>query len=414
MGFISKKNFLSIARRAAKSDVVAYGFRQKIQLKTMLRLKKTAKPMVVILSLGKGGHSYSAARAAKAMGFPVLLVSPRPVPHEMAYSDYLIQLDPLTQVSEIIKRLSDLPILGVSISIKHILLPAQAEISETLGLISVGKKVGKLCNNKFEWRKQLQAAGLAQPRFSDNYKDVEHLQTIRKPQMGTGSKGVMFLEPFSNPDSSHDPKGDLSVGSDIYFEEFMDGEQFDVEGVSFNGEHHVIAIIKEKYQKSDGMFPPKYFLFNPDIDPEANNILVNETKKILDASGVINGAWHVESRLIDGVLYPIDFANRMGYERFMSRASGLDFAKQHVSAFIPNFEIEFKLRPQKFVQFFAATDEELAMIMRISNQYPKNVYDVISKPFWMGTVTYKGMIVIESRDDKLFWEIVKELSLEEN
>lgn len=414
MGIISKRFLMTLARRAVKNKAISALLQKKLQLKSARGLKKQTTPMVVILSLGKGGHSYSAARAAKALGYPVLLISPRPVPHEMAYSDFLIQLDPLTQINEIISRLKGLPILGVSISIKHILLPAQAKIADSLGLISVGEKVGVLCNNKFEWRKELQAANILQPKFSDNYKDIEQLEIIQKPKMGTGSKGVMFLAPFSSPPEMHDPQGDLSVGPDLYYEEYLEGEQYDVEGVSFNGEHRVIAIIKEKYQKSEGMFPPKYFLFNPDISDKVNLLLVNETKKILDASGVINGAWHVESRLINGVVYPIDFANRMGYERFMSRASGLDFSKQHVSAFIPNLELDFKLRPKKLLQFFAMTDDEWVKSSLISKQYPENIFDIVAKPFSMGTVRYKGMIVVESSDEKLFWKIVQDLPLDEN
>jgi carbamoylphosphate synthase large subunit len=412
MGLSPKALVRAMARRLVKNraltSIVAAGLRAK----SRLRLRRETRPIIVVLSLGAGGHSYSAARAARWLGYRVLLVSPRPVLHEMAFAHYLLPRDPLTEVPQIIADLRPLQVAAVTISIKHILLPAQAQIAEALGLTSVGAEVGILCNDKYLWRQALDAAGLPQPRFSLDYADLAHGPAIQKPRTGTGSKGVAFLEPGSDVPDSWDPKGDLSVGSEIYFEAYHEGEQYDVEGVSRNGEHRIIAITKEKYQRIGQLFPPRYFLFNPDLDAERDHLLRAGTFRVLDASAVRNGAWHVESRVVDGRLMPIDFANRMGYERFMTRASGVDFARQHVSAFLPDHHEPFRLQPRKLIQFFATSDADAAIVRDIAKNWPGNVVDGVFKPFFMGTMTYDAMIVVSCPDDDEFWKMIADIPLD--
>jgi len=400
------------ARLATRSRLLTGLMARALLLRTRIGLRPGGAPVVVILSLGADGHSYSAARAARQLGLRVVLVSPKPVLHEMAFARYLLRLDPLRQTDQVIARLRPLAIEGVLLSIKHVLLPAQARIAEALGQVSCGHIVAELANDKFAWRTALAAAGIAQPRFSEDRSAVADIAVVQKPRRGTGSKGVAFLAPGAPARPELLPEGDRSVGQTLYFEEYVEGEQFDVEGVSRDGTHRMIAIIKEKYARIDDAFPPKYFRFNPDHAPDFLARLEQAAYAVLDASGVVNGAWHVEIRHRDGIFLPIDFANRMGYERFVSRASGLDFAQQHVACFVRRLALGFQRRPRALLQVFATRPGEQDALKRIAAAHPEAVFDAILQDFPMSTVTYHGMIVLDAPDSAHLAQLTRSLVLE--
>jgi hypothetical protein len=393
---------LKLARKVISSRLITLLFAELLHMKTAAwRSLPTSKnkPVVVILSLGSKGHSYSAVRAARRNGLTVLLVAKTPVLHEMIYTNYLIRLDPLEDTQAVIAKLRSLNVSGVAISIKHILLPAQVTISEALGCISAGDVSAYLCNNKFAWRAALSNAGIPQPKYSALRDDVIDLPVVQKPQTGTGSKGVAFLAPGAPARPELLPHEDRSVGQVLYFEEYVEGTQFDVEGVSHNGTHTVLCIIREKYSQIDDEFPPKYFRFNPDLASDLHDAIIASVFATLDASSIKNGAWHVEGRIRDGVFLPLDFANRMGYERFVSQASGVDFAALHLSAFVDDISTEVALKPSPLLQFFANTKEEQAYIRDICRTHPHNIFDIKLDPFRMSTVTYEAMIVLHAKDD---------------
>ena len=394
--------FPKLARKVIASRLITLLFTALLQMKTAawVRLPTSRnKRVIVILSLGSKGHSYSAARAAHKNGLTVLLIAKDPVLHELIYTNHLIRLDPLEDTQAVIERLRPLKVSGVAISIKHILLPAQVAISEALGCISVGEVSAYLCNNKFAWRTALSEAGIPQPEYSALRDFVIDLPVVQKPQMGTGSKGVAFLASGAPDRPELLPHEDRSVGQDLYFEEYVEGVQFDVEGVSHNGTHTVLCIIREKYNQIDGEFPPKYFQFNPHMETDLRDSMIFSVFATLDASGINNGAWHVEGRIRDGVFLPLDFANRMGYERFISQASGVDFAALHLSAFVDDISSDVVLKPSPLLQFFANTKEEQAHIRDISRTHPNNIFDIKLDPFRMSTVTYEAMIVLHAKDD---------------
>lgn len=392
---------LKLARKIITSRSSNVIFTVLFQLKTVVWsvLPKSEKKIIVVLSLGSKGHSYSAVRAARKNGLYVILVAKDPVLHELIFSNYLIRLDPIGNTQDVIKRLRPLNVHGVVISIKHVLLPAQVAVSEALGCTSAGSISAHLCNNKFAWRTTLSQAGVPQPAFSDQRGDLIDLPVVQKPKKGTGSKGVAFLAPGANPRPELLPLEDRSVGQDLYFEEYVDGLQYDIEGVSHNGTHTTLCIIKEKYSQINDEFPPKYFRFNPEIDIGLRDSMIAAVFATLDASHIRNGAWHVEGRIRDGVFLPLDFANRMGYERFVTKASGVDFATLHLSAFVSDISSKVTLQPIPLLQFFANSEEETKIIKDISRTYPNNVFDINLEPFRMSTIIYRSMVVLQAKDD---------------
>ncbi len=145
------------------------------------------------------------------------------------------------------------------------------------------------------------------------------------------------------------------------------------------------------------------------MDKEITENIQETVYKVLDASGIINGAWHVEGRVINKQFYPIDFANRMGYERFVTRASGVNFGAQHLSAFIDGLNLKLNFKKRFLLQYFSTTEKEMKILYQITREFPENVFDLITEPFKMSTLTYRGMIVLESSEENDFKKITSNL-----
>ena len=377
----------------------------QLRHKSINRFSK--RPYVVVLSMGWDGHSYSAARGARSLGKRVLLVTDQPKLHELLYSDALIALDPITDTDAVIKSLEDLPLEAVVISIKHLLLPAQNAIAEYFGLTAVGPEVGVLCNDKFAWRRKLEEAGVHQPRYSSSPKAFAGEPCVRKPKVGTGSTGVVLVGAAQDKREGLDSTDYPSV----YFEEAVEGDQYDVEGFSMDGTPEILSIVHERYLLLDGEFPPHSFVFNADLPPERRALLNDSCFDTLRASKVINGAWHVEIRVRNSRAYPIDFANRMGYERFMTLASGADFAECHVNAFLPQ-PVTISRKPrQSVVQFFAWTEAECEICHRIARDHPEHIFDQILKEHKIGPGLCKSMIVLKAETSMQMRRITAGLDL---
>ena len=362
------------------------------------RIVTRKRQSIAILSLGAAGHSYSAARAARALGLHVVLVGRTLRAHEMIFADEFVEHDPLEETQAVIDALRGRGVQAVTISIKHVLLPAQVAVSEALGLRSCGARVAHLSNDKLAWRRALEEAGIEQPRFAETREAFDAVPCVQKVRMGTGSKGIALLQADEDARDDVTPLHDRSVGQERYFEEFLVGPQFDVEGVSRDGVHRTLVIVQEYYVEHEGQFPPRAFVFNPPLPEGMSEAAEAAARATLDASGVVNGAWHVEMRYHDGAFKPVDFANRMGYERLVTLASGVDFARTHVRAFLPEATAEPEGRPLAVAQLFAFDEPDADAMRRIAEAHPDAVFDAVLEPFDMGTVRYRAMICLKACD----------------
>lgn len=379
---------MTLGRRLVKMGALRRAVQLGLQARSPLARRKG--PITVVLSMGKNGHSYSAARGVQALGHRVLLITDKPQLHEMLYSDALLLRDPLSELDLILSDLEAWELEAVMVSIKHLLLPAQARIAERYGLISVGAETGVLNNDKLAWRKALEAGGVPQPVFSRDPAVFEGKPCIRKPISGTGSSGVKAL-------SAHDDKA-LHVGPDFFFEGALDGDQYDYEGVVEDGTPRFLARVFERYIDVNGTFAAHFFLFNPNIDPVRNAALERCVIDTLAASKVVNGAFHVEMRMNDAHAEPIDFANRMGYERFVSFAGGEDFAKAHANCFYPKKHALSRDAPRALVQYFCWTEEQFARASAIRDANPNRVFDAYMEPHVFAGEQCYGMIAFTHDD----------------
>ena len=337
-----------------------------LQLRTPLIRRR--RSFTAILSLGQNGHAYNAARAVKALGHRVLLITDTPQLPEMAYADALLLRNPLTEIETILTDLEDFQLEAVLVSIYNTLLPAQDRIATRFGLISTGSQSAAFSNDKLAWRDALADAGVAQPLYSPDPADFEGRACIRKARLGSGSEGVIPLRP-------EDDKVPYS-GPEFFFEAVIEGDQYDVEGVMDDGAPRFLARVYESFIQHNDTFVSHYYLFNPPIDPAQRAALDACASATLAASRVENGAFHVEMFVTGDRVEPTDFGNRMGsYVRFVSFASGVDFAQSHANCFLPRKHTLVSQEPRALLQYFCWTQDQFDRACAIRDANPERVFD---------------------------------------
>lgn len=296
------------------------------------------KGTVALMSLGGTRGSLYLARAAWRLGYDVHVFSPDFPTYESRFSAAWTKADLINNYEADRKKVAAAKPKAVLVEYRNIFLPAVANLHRELGLRDFGDISHRTSNSKSAFRKAIDDAGLANLKWCtlDDYAPGKvPMPFVVKPDKGTGSRGVTFVETPAGIDEAlakrEALRDDPTIGGPMVIEQFIEGRQFDVEGVAFDGEYHILTLTEEHYERTGSAFPSSWFLFSPPIDPALQARLFERVKKLLKALGVVNGGFHVESRIgADGEIYPIDYSNRMGYPELVSAACGYSFLQLYV------------------------------------------------------------------------------------
>ncbi|MDD1791721.1 ATP-grasp domain-containing protein [Enterovibrio sp. ZSDZ42] len=162
---------------------------------------------------------------------------------------------------------------------------------EHLAGTSLGTVSFLVCSTKAE----LQA-------FFANHKDG----VIVKPINGTGSQDVLHVTHLDQINS---------VAFPVLAEAFIDGDEYSCECLSYDGEHHVIAITKKFVGGSTGLVEIGHQV--PGIDHTDTKVKVGDfVQEVLSELGICNGASHTELKIdADGKCHLIETHVRPGGDR---------------------------------------------------------------------------------------------------
>lgn len=345
-------------------------------LSRRVKLAFAESEVVVLLSMGGQRGSPILARELRVRGYEVILVSKDAPSYEAKYISSWIRAD-ATDRSSLEARLGDIkeisPVLVVS-EMKNVLLPGVSYLTNELGLVGVSQKGAENSNSKVMFRDALESAGVGNCRWGvveeGNGLDIPY-PVVVKPDRGTGSRGVILVEGSAGlREATSMLSNDPLVGGSFMYEQVMEGDQYDIEGVTANGEHTVVIRVFEKYERVSGKFPTGWYLLNCPLSEEKQAALDAYVKSCLDALGVVEGAWHIEVKEIsDNVFSAIDFSNRMGYPNLVSAAIDRSFPGLYIDALRRdmNYDKERSFGSEYMVfQKYIYTREEAALFRALA------------------------------------------------
>lgn len=154
---------------------------------------------------------------------------------------------------------------------------------------------------------------------------------IVKPTDRSGSRGIFKLEgPEGLREAVQAALGE-SFEKKALIEEFAGGEEFSVEGISFHGEHHILAFTR-KFTTGAPHFVETGHREPAELDAETEKNVRAVVTHALDSLGITDSASHSEIKIDDrGKIRIIEIGGRMGGDcigsHLVKYSTGIDFVR---------------------------------------------------------------------------------------
>ena len=294
----------------------------------------------------------------------------------------------ITEKEEIFKVCEKLKIDGITSIASDVAVPTINYIATKLKLIGNSIECSKLSTDKYLMRSEFKKFNLPIPSFVEldinyNTNDLTDFKypIIVKPVDRSGSKGITVLKTSEGLDKAIKHALKESFSKRVIVEEFINGEEISVEGISFNGKHSVITFT----DKVTSNYPhfvelehhqPSKFL-NSEISEKIRLIVL----KGLESLQIKNGASHSELIITkDGQIYLTEVGSRMGGDfigsDLVKLSTGYDYLKAVIDIALGEFIFtDIILNSYSGVYFYSTASEH------VKNEFLKYKENIIRYDF---------------------------------
>ncbi|HYX08158.1 MAG TPA: ATP-grasp domain-containing protein [Bacteroidales bacterium] len=248
----------------------------------------------------------------------------------------------------ILKKCRSIGIDGITSIASDIVMTTVNYVADKLSLVGNSLTATRISTDKFEMRKALKNADISCPAFSFYQKpdfcntDSLTFPLIVKPTDRSGSRGVTKVENPKEVNAAIEKALDNSINKRVIVEEFIEGREFSVEMISYQGNHHFLAVT-DKVTTGDPYFVEIEHHQPAEIGSKTQQNIIQTVKHALDVLKIKNGASHSEVLLTpEGVVKIVEIAGRMGGDFIGSDmiplSTGYDFVKGIIQIALGEFE----------------------------------------------------------------------------
>lgn len=211
-------------------------------------------------------------------------------------------------------------------------------IAENLGLTCNPTNDILACTNKYEMRKRFRENGIKTPLFTEVSENDENYDLanfkyplIVKPTDRSGSRGITKIYEKSELKEAVHNACENSFEKKAIIEEYIEGNEYSCECISYKGQHTFLAFTK-KYTTGSPNFIETGHCEPADIDEKYQEIIKENIFKALTALNIQNGASHSEFKITEnGDFGIIEIGARMGGDcigsDLVKLSTGYDFLK---------------------------------------------------------------------------------------
>lgn len=281
---------------------------------------------------------------AKSMGYYVLAVDGNPKAPGFNVADKAICAD-IVNEETMLKIARDEHVDGVIHPCSEVSMAVMGQINDELGLSGISREQAICATNKHLMRKAFEKGNAPSPKsiLAQDAEDAwSRLQNefdtdaILKPSRNSGSRGIAKV-------SRNMDKGDfiraydeaLSESRDhsVLIEQFIEGPEFSIEMIVWQGEIHVLTVTDKKTTGAP------HFVELGHNQPSCFSATDVETLKAaavagVRALGVNNCACHAEAKLMNGKAYLMEVGARLGGDFISTELTHLSTGIDMVAAAI--------------------------------------------------------------------------------
>lgn len=260
-------------------------------------------------------------------------------------------------------------------------------LSNEMGLLANSNKCIVASTNKYEMRKTFDDAGVAVPRFCyadletdlSTIRDAMNLPVIVKPTDRSGSRAITKLDNWDGLGQAIEGAVSESFEKKAIIEEYLEGEEYSCECISFKGVHHFLAITK-KFTTGNPHYIEIGHLQPSMLDDSVIERVKQVVFKALDALDIKNGASHSEFKVDkNGKVSIIEIGSRMGGDCIGSDlvpiSTGYDFMKMVIQvAMGEKPDLASKSNMKVAAIRFILSKEDFSHYCMLLERYPEKIY----------------------------------------
>lgn len=300
--------------------------------------------MKKIMVLAAGLLQIDVIEKAKSMGYYVLAVDGNPKAPGFNVADKAICAD-IVNEETMLKIARDEHVDGVIHPCSEVSMAVMGRINDELGLSGISREQAICATNKHLMRKAFEKGNAPSPKsiLAQDAEDAwSRLQNefdtnaILKPSRNSGSRGIAKVS--RNMDKgdfirAYDESLNESRDHSVLIEQFIEGPEFSIEMIVWQGEIHVLTVTDKKTTGAPhfvelGHNQPSCF---SDADVETLKAAAIAGVKVL---GVNNCACHAEAKLMNGKAYLMEVGARLGGDFISTELTHLSTGVDMVAAAI--------------------------------------------------------------------------------
>lgn len=309
---------------------------------------------------------------------------------------YPISIIEKDEILDICKRIG---ICGICSIASDLAVITVNYVAENMGLNGNTMHSAMMCTNKYLMREAFRNNGDPSPRSylvrqKLNLKILNlKYPVIIKPTDRSGSRGIYKVDFAKDINDAILCARNESFERKALVEEFIDGKEYSVEYISYQGKHYFLAVT-EKYTTGAPHFIETGHLEPASIDNEILKKIKTVIVHALDTLEIRNGASHSEIKIdTNGNIFIIEIGARMGGDcigsDLVKYSTGYDFVKMVIQVACgeaPDFTKVCK--PEKVEVKFIFNEKDIKELEILKEKFPELLIKVVNyQPDNIGNIT---------------------------
>jgi biotin carboxylase len=337
--------------------------------------------------IGAGEFQLPLVLKAKEMGLETHVFAWEQGAVAKSEADYFYPIS-IIEFETIRSKLNEIKPDAVLSICSEVAMPTVSFLAESFALTANSSRSTSLTLNKFFMKQQFIehkipcAQGAVVSSLDDPFLQMLDFKNgvIIKPVDRSGSLAVELVYDQEKATAAISKAIDVSFSKKCVVEEYLTGDEYSVETVSYQGQHKIVAVT----EKATTQAP--YFVEKSHTQPAllAKEILAQLNTVVLSALNALeisNGISHVELKINDSKCKIIEIGGRMGGDYIGSHlvpaSTGIDFLKVAIEIALGRFSwssLEISSAPTPVtVAFLTHSHSEKALVsdnLKVSLPYP--------------------------------------------
>jgi len=341
--------------------------------------------MKKIVIIGANDFQNQLILKAKKMGFETHVFAWKDGSVGERTADYFYPIS-IVEIDKILEKCREIQPDAVASIASDLANITVSQVAAGLGLPGNSQECIRISTNKYAMREAFMKAGIPTPRFYkvdrlEAYLFGLRLPIIVKPTDRSGSRAITKITDFKDLEDAIKNAVDQSFERQAIVEEYIEGEEYSYETISYKGKHTNLAVTK-KFTTGSPHFIETGHCQPSGLSEEMLQKVHRVMYKALDALKITDGASHGEFKITpEGEVRIIEIGSRMGGDCIGSDlvylSTGYDYMEMVIdTAFGKEPQIIPKHSPKNAEIRFLFDEKDVEDMRAYEKAHPEEIYRI--------------------------------------